>query len=114
MKNNDFDLGIVVDPDVDRLCLLDEKGNPIGEEYTLVLAAKQLLSKQEKIITCSNLSSTMALKKITNQANGKYFSSAVGEINVVEKMKEHNADIGGEGNGGVIYPKTHYGRDALV
>mgnify|MGYP001469983692 FL=1 len=114
MKNNDFDLGIVVDPDVDRLCFLDEKGNTIGEEYTLVLAAKQLLSKQEKIITCSNLSSTMALKKITNQANGKYFSSAVGEINVVEKMKESNADIGGEGNGGVIYPKTHYGRDALV
>ena len=114
MKNNDFDLGIVVDPDVDRLCFLDEKGNAIGEEYTLVLAAKQLLSKQEKIITCSNLSSTMALKEVTIQANGKYFPSAVGEINVVEKMKEHNADIGGEGNGGVIYPKTHYGRDALV
>ena len=114
MKNNDFDLGIVVDPDVDRLCFLDEKGNTIGEEYTLVLAAKQLLSKQEKIITCSNLSSTMALKEVTIQANGKYFPSAVGEINVVEKMKEHNADIGGEGNGGVIYPKTHYGRDALV
>ncbi len=114
MKNNDFDLGIVVDPDVDRLCFLDEKGNPIGEEYTLVLAAKQLLAKKEKITTCSNLSSTMALKKITTLANGKYFHSAVGEINVVEKMKDHNADIGGEGNGGVIYPQTHYGRDALV
>lgn len=114
MKNNNFDLGIVVDPDVDRLCFLDEKGNPVGEEYTLVLAAKQLLSKREKIVTCSNLSSTMALKKITISANGKYFPSAVGEINVVEKMKEYNADIGGEGNGGVIYPKTHYGRDALV
>ena len=114
MKNNNFDLGIVVDPDVDRLCFLDEKGDPVGEEYTLVLAAKQLLTKHKKIITCSNLSSTMALKKITISANGKYFPSAVGEINVVEKMKEFNADIGGEGNGGVIYPKTHYGRDALV
>jgi len=114
MKNNNFDLGIVVDPDVDRLCFLDEKGDSVGEEYTLVLATKQLLTKHKKIITCSNLSSTMALKKITISANGKYFPSAVGEINVVEKMKEFNADIGGEGNGGVIYPKTHYGRDALV
>ena len=114
MKNNNFDLGIVVDPDVDRLCFLDEKGDPVGEEYTLVLATKQLLTKHKKIITCSNLSSTMALKKITISANGKHFPSAVGEINVVEKMKEFNADIGGEGNGGVIYPKTHYGRDALV
>jgi len=114
MKNNNFDLGIVVDPDVDRLCFLDEKGDSVGEEYTLVLATKQLLTKHKKIITCSNLSSTMALKKITISANGKYFPSAVGEINVVKKMKEFNADIGGEGNGGVIYPKTHYGRDALV
>ncbi len=114
MQKQNYDFGIVVDPDVDRLCFLDNTGTPVGEEYTLVLAAKHVLEKQNKKTTCSNLSSTMALRKITESLGGQYCASAVGEINVVEKMKQCNAVIGGEGNGGVIYPETHYGRDALV
>ncbi len=114
IKGGDFDLGIVVDPDADRLCLVDEKGEPFGEEYTLVAAAEHVISKIEKPITCSNLSSSLALKKITEKYSGKYCSSPVGEINVVEKMKAEKADIGGEGNGGVIFPSTHYGRDSLI
>ena len=114
IKNGDFDLGLVVDPDADRLCLVDEKGTPFGEEYTLVAAAEFLLSKINAPVTCSNLSSSLALKKITERHGGSYYCSPVGEINVVEKMKKVNACIGGEGNGGVIYPKTHYGRDSLI
>ena len=107
------DLGIVVDPDVDRLALICEDGSMFGEEYTLVSVADYVLSKTPGN-TVSNLSSTRALSDITKKYQGKYFASAVGEVNVVEKMKEHNAVIGGEGNGGVIYPALHYGRDALV
>ncbi len=114
IKNGDFDLGLVVDPDADRLCLVDEQGTPFGEEYTLVAAAEFLLSKINAPVTCSNLSSSLALKKITKKHGGSYYCSPVGEINVVEKMKKVNASIGGEGNGGVIYPKTHYGRDSLI
>ena len=114
IKKGNFDLGIVVDPDADRLCLIDENGEPFGEEYTLVAAAEHIISKIKKPVTCSNISSSLALKKITELYHGTYFSSPVGEINVVEKMKEKNADIGGEGNGGVIFPSTHYGRDALI
>lgn len=108
-----FDLGIVVDPDVDRLALLMEDGSPFGEEYTLVTVADYVLQNQ-KGNTVSNLSSTRALKDVTTQAGGHYEASAVGEVNVVEKMKAINAVIGGEGNGGIIYPELHYGRDALV
>ena len=111
--NLDADLGIVVDPDVDRLALICEDGSMFGEEYTLVSVADYVLSKTPGN-TVSNLSSTRALSDITKKYQGKYFASAVGEVNVVEKMKEHNAVIGGEGNGGVIYPALHYGRDALV
>ncbi|QDO95219.1 phosphoglucosamine mutase [Formosa sediminum] len=107
------DLGIVVDPDVDRLALVNEDGTMFGEEYTLVACADYILSK-EKGNTVSNLSSSRALNDITKLHNGKYFASAVGEVNVVEKMKAVNAIIGGEGNGGIIYPESHYGRDALV
>ena len=114
IKTGDFDLGIVVDPDADRLCLVDENGNPFGEEYTLVAAAEHIISNKKNPITCSNLSSSIALKKITEKYSGKYFSAPVGEINVVETMKDVKADIGGEGNGGVIFPSTHYGRDSLV
>ena len=114
IKSGDFDLGIVVDPDADRLCLVNEKGEPFGEEYTLVAAAEHIISKIKKPITCSNLSSSLALKKITDKYSGEYFSAPVGEINVVEKMKAVKADIGGEGNGGVIFPSTHYGRDSLI
>ena len=114
IKKGNFDLGIVVDPDADRLCLIDENGEPFGEEYTLVAAAEHIISKIKKPVTCSNISSSLALKKITELYHGTYFSSPVGEINVVEKMKEKNANIGGEGNGGVIFPSTHYGRDALI
>ena len=114
MKRGKYQLGIVVDPDADRLVLVDERGEPFGEEYTLVAAAEYLLSKNHGASTCSNLSSTLALKNITEKYGGKYFSSAVGEINVVKVMKEKKCLIGGEGNGGVIYPMTHYGRDSLI
>jgi len=109
----DFDLGIVVDPDVDRLALVCEDGVPFGEEYTVVAVADYLLKKQPGN-TVSNLSSSRALRDVTERHGGKYFASAVGEVNVVTKMKEVNALIGGEGNGGVILPALHYGRDALV
>jgi phosphomannomutase len=110
------DLGIVVDPDVDRLALVCEDGSPFGEEYTIVAVADYVLNAggQKNGNTVSNLSSTRALCDVTEKAGGKYFASAVGEVNVVELMKTHNAVIGGEGNGGVIYPDLHYGRDALV
>ena len=107
------DLGIVVDPDVDRLALIDQMGEPFGEEYTLVAVADYIL-KHQKGNTVSNMSSTQALRMITEKAGGQYFASAVGEVNVVEAMKKNVAVIGGEGNGGIIYPELHYGRDALV
>ena len=107
------DLGIAVDPDVDRLCFVNEDGNMFGEEYTLVAVADYIL-KNNKGNTVSNLSSTRALRDVTEAAGGVYNAAAVGEVNVVNKMKETNAVIGGEGNGGVIYPELHYGRDALV
>lgn len=113
MEKGSYDLGIVVDPDVDRLALIQEDGTPFGEEYTLVAVADYILS--EKIgNTVSNLSSSMALKVVTEKRGGTYSSAAVGEVNVVDEMKKTNAIIGGEGNGGVIYPELHYGRDALV
>ncbi len=107
------DLGVVVDPDVDRLALVNEDGTMFGEEYTLVAVADYILSKT-KGNTCSNLSSSRALSDVTIAHGGVYAASAVGEVNVVAKMKEIGAVIGGEGNGGVIYPELHYGRDALV
>ena len=107
------DLGVVVDPDVDRLALVNEDGTMFGEEYTLVAVADYILS-HTKGNTCSNLSSSRALSDITVAHGGSYSASAVGEVNVVTKMKETGAVIGGEGNGGVIYPELHYGRDALV
>ena len=107
------DFGIVVDPDVDRLAMVCEDGTMFGEEYTLVAVADYVLSKTPGN-TVSNLSSTRALSDVTNKHNGSYQASAVGEVNVVEKMKATNAIIGGEGNGGVIYPTMHYGRDALI
>jgi len=107
------DLGIAVDPDVDRLAFVCEDGNMFGEEYTLVAVADYVL-KNKKGNTVSNLSSTRALRDVTENAGGEYHAAAVGEVNVVNKMKEVNAVIGGEGNGGVIYPELHYGRDALV
>jgi len=107
------DLGIAVDPDVDRLCFVNEDGSMFGEEYTLVAVADYVL-KHNKGNTVSNLSSTRALRDVTEKAGGKYNAAAVGEVNVVNKMKETNAVIGGEGNGGIIYPELHYGRDALV
>ncbi|MDR1593914.1 MAG: phosphoglucosamine mutase [Prevotellaceae bacterium] len=110
---NNADLGIVVDPDVDRLALVCEDGSFFGEEYTLVAIADYVLGKTVGN-TVSNLSSSRALKDITEKHGGQYFSSAVGEVNVVAEMKRVNAVIGGEGNGGVIYPELHYGRDALV
>ena len=106
-------LGIAVDPDVDRLCFVCEDGSMFGEEYTLVAVADYVLSKQ-KGNTVSNMSSTKALKDVTVKHGGEYFSSAVGEVNVVNKMKEVNAVIGGEGNGGIIVPDLHYGRDAMI
>ena len=112
LKNN-ADLGIAVDPDVDRLCFICEDGSMFGEEYTLVAVADYVLS-MKKGNTVSNLSSTKALQDITVKHGGQYFSSAVGEVNVVAKMKEVNAVIGGEGNGGIIVPDLHYGRDALI
>jgi phosphomannomutase len=111
-----YDLGIVVDPDVDRLALVCEDGTPFGEEYTLVAVADYVLNagKKKNGNTVSNLSSTRALQDITEKAGGKYAASAVGEVHVVTLMKESEAVIGGEGNGGIIYPDLHYGRDALV
>ncbi|MFN8323601.1 MAG: phosphoglucosamine mutase [Chitinophagales bacterium] len=113
VKKIGADLGISVDPDVDRLALVCEDGNMFGEEYTLVAVADYVL-KNKKGNTVSNLSSTRALSDVTKKAGGEYFASAVGEVNVVEKMKEVKAVIGGEGNGGIIYPDLHYGRDAMV
>lgn len=113
VKNKNYDLGIAVDPDVDRLCFVCEDGNLFGEEYTLVAVADYILQHQ-KGNTVSNMSSTRALRDVTEKHGGEYFPSAVGEVNVVKKMKDHNAVIGGEGNGGIIDPQLHYGRDALV
>ena len=113
MKNGGFDLGIVVDPDVDRLAFICEDGTMFGEEYTLVSVADYVLSHTAGN-TVSNLSSTRALRDVTEKYGGKYTAAAVGEVNVTTKMKEVGAVIGGEGNGGVIYPESHYGRDALV
>lgn len=113
VKKQKFDLGIVVDPDVDRLSLVQEDGKPFGEEYTLVAIADYVLSKK-KGNTVSNLSSTRALRDVTEGNRGKYFASAVGEVNVVNEMKKQKAVIGGEGNGGIIVPELHYGRDALI
>ena len=107
------DLGIVVDPDVDRLAFICEDGEMFGEEYTLVACADYVLSKTPGN-TVSNMSSSRALRDVTNVHNGSYEASAVGEVNVVELMKKNNAVIGGEGNGGIIYPELHYGRDSLV
>ncbi|MFM8487425.1 MAG: phosphoglucosamine mutase, partial [Bacteroidota bacterium] len=106
-------LGIAVDPDVDRLVFMCEDGELFGEEYTLVAVADYVLSKRPGN-TVSNLSSTRALRDVTVKHNGAYYAAAVGEVNVVEKMKAVNAVIGGEGNGGVIMPDLHYGRDALI
>lgn len=113
VKTSGADVGFVVDPDVDRLAIINEDGTFFGEEYTLVAVADYILQNTPGN-TVSNLSSTRALKDVTESYGGKYFSSAVGEVNVVEEMKNHNAIIGGEGNGGVIYPELHSGRDALV
>jgi len=113
VANGRFDLGIVVDPDVDRLAFVGNNGEPCGEEYTLVMIADYVL-KNGGGNTVSNLSSTRALRDITEKNGGTYAASAVGEVNVVTKMKATDAVIGGEGNGGVIYPELHYGRDALV
>ncbi len=113
VKKTGADLGIAVDPDVDRLCFVCEDGSMFGEEYTLVSVADYVLSKKPGN-TVSNMSSTRALKDITLKHGGQYYPSAVGEVNVVARMKEVNAVIGGEGNGGIILPELHYGRDALV
>ncbi|ARS36646.1 phosphoglucosamine mutase [Pontibacter actiniarum] len=113
IEKGKFDLGIVVDPDVDRLALVNEDGSMFGEEYTLVAVADYVL-KHQKGNTVSNLSSTRALRDVTEKAGGAYYAAAVGEVNVVNMMKEQHAIIGGEGNGGIIYPELHYGRDALV
>jgi phosphomannomutase len=114
VKKRKAHLGISVDPDVDRLALICEDGEPFGEEYTLVAVADYVLQKNKGGNTVSNLSSTQALRDITLKHKGQYFASPVGEVNVVKKMKEVDAIIGGEGNGGVILPELHYGRDALV
>jgi phosphomannomutase len=113
MEKGKFDLGIVVDPDVDRLALVNEDGSMFGEEYTLVAVSDYVLQNTPGN-TVSNLSSTRALRDVTEKSGGTYFASAVGEVNVVNMMKAQNAVIGGEGNGGIIYPELHYGRDALV
>ncbi|MBA3829202.1 MAG: phosphoglucosamine mutase [Taibaiella sp.] len=113
VEKKNANLGIAVDPDVDRLCFVCEDGSLFGEEYTLVAIADYILS-HKKGNTVSNLSSTRALKDVTIKHGGEYYPSAVGEVNVVKKMKEVNAVIGGEGNGGVIVPELHYGRDALI
>ena len=120
MRSGKYDLGIVVDPDVDRLAFICEDGMMFGEEYTLVSVADYILSEMAKkeghpeLNTVSNLSSTRALRDVTERYGGTYTAAAVGEVNVTTKMKEAGAVIGGEGNGGVIYPDSHYGRDALV
>lgn len=118
VKASGADLGIVVDPDVDRLAFIDEHGEMFGEEYTLVAVADYVLHDYcpcfYQKISVSNLSSSRALRDITEKRGGSYYAAAVGEINVVAKMKEVGAVIGGEGNGGIIYPELHYGRDALV
>ncbi|MBR1518221.1 MAG: phosphoglucosamine mutase [Prevotella sp.] len=121
MRSGKYDLGIVVDPDVDRLAFICEDGRMFGEEYTLVSVADYVLSSMKaqgaeanRLNTVSNLSSTRALRDITSRYGGTYTAAAVGEVNVTTKMKEVGAVIGGEGNGGVIYPESHYGRDALV
>jgi phosphomannomutase len=113
VRSNKADLGIAVDPDVDRLCFVCEDGSMFGEEYTLVAVADFVLGKKVGN-TVSNMSSTKALKEITLKHGGQYYPSAVGEVNVVQRMKETNAVIGGEGNGGIIVPDLHYGRDALI
>ena len=113
VKEKNADLGIVVDPDVDRLAFVCENGEVFGEEYTLVAVADHITGEKTGN-SVSNLSSTRALADVTIKNGGKYYASAVGEVNVVEMMKETNAVIGGEGNGGVIFPELHYGRDALV
>ncbi len=113
IKNEKVDVGFVVDPDVDRLAIICENGEMFGEEYTLVSVADYILENTPGN-SVSNLSSTRALRDITQKHGGSYTAAAVGEVNVVTKMKETNAIIGGEGNGGVIYPESHYGRDALV
>ena len=114
LEKGGFDVGIVVDPDVDRLALVSENGEMFGEEYTLVAVADYVLKTLGGGNTVSNLSSTRALRDVTEKAGGQYAAAAVGEVNVVTMMKETNAVIGGEGNGGIIYPELHYGRDALV
>ncbi len=120
MRQGGFDLGIVVDPDVDRLAFISEDGTMFGEEYTLVSVADYVLSNTKlstvhcPLSTVSNLSSTRALRDVTEKHGGSYAAAAVGEVNVTTKMKEVGAIIGGEGNGGVIYPESHYGRDALA
>ncbi len=113
VKKEKADLGIVVDPDVDRLAFVDENGDLFGEEYTLVAVADYLL-RHKKGVAVSNLSSSRALADVAKNLDSEYFASAVGEVNVVTLMKEKNAVIGGEGNGGIIYPELHYGRDSLV
>jgi len=113
VKKQNAHLGIAVDPDVDRLCFVTEDGSMFGEEYTLVAVADYVLGKRPGN-TVSNMSSTKALREVTQQHGGEYFPSPVGEVNVVRKMKEVNAVIGGEGNGGIIVPDFHYGRDALI
>ncbi|MFB6259024.1 MAG: phosphoglucosamine mutase [Flavobacteriales bacterium] len=113
VRSEEADLGIVVDPDVDRLAFIDENGEAFGEEYTLVAVADHVL-RHKLGATVSNLSSSRALKDVTEKRGAVHYASAVGEVNVVEKMKEVNAVIGGEGNGGVILPDLHYGRDALL
>ena len=115
MEKGTADIGIVVDPDVDRLALICEDASPFGEEYTLVAVADYVLKNSEKAgNTVSNMSSTVALRDVTRKHGGQHAASAVGEVNVVDMMKATNAIIGGEGNGGIIYPELHYGRDALV
>lgn len=117
MEKGNADIGIVVDPDVDRLALICEDGSTFGEEYTLVAVADYVLKNQpegQAGNTVSNMSSTVALRDVTRKYGGQHFASAVGEVNVVEMMKAQNAVIGGEGNGGIIYPDLHHGRDALV
>ena len=113
VKESGADVGFVVDPDVDRLAIINEDGSMFGEENTIAAVAEYVLQHKQGN-TVSNLSSSRVLKDITEKFGGRYFASAVGEVNVVAKMKEVNAVIGGEGNGGVIYPELHYGRDALV
>jgi phosphomannomutase len=113
VKQSHADFGIVVDPDVDRLVLITNEGKPFGEENTITLAVKFILSKEKGNVVV-NLSTTRAVEDVAEAECQKVFRSAVGEANVVKKMKEVNAVIGGEGSGGVIYPELHYGRDALV